>query len=262
MECSITKGLDALAAVGADRHPRQRQVARPLLNSSIMNAEGAQLMCGRFTLATPTKQVVDLFSILESPELKPRFNIAPTQTIAVVGQKADGARGLTMMRWGLIPHWANDAKGFAPINARSETLLDKPMFREPFRRRRCLIPADGFYEWKKVGKTKKPSHFRRPDRKPFAFAGIWDRWGGPDGVVLSCCILTTNANELVKPFHDRMPVILPVTSFDHWLDAKSSAEDLVSLLQPAPEGELEAVAVVPLVNSVRNEGPELLEPAA
>src|ERR1700676_4923775 len=173
-------------------------------------------MCGRFFILASPGELADLFQLAGVPDLAPRYNIAPTQPVAVV-RAADQARELVRLRWGLIPSWSKDAK-MAQINARSEPAAGKPMFRTAFRKRRCLIPASGFYEWKATGgKKKQPFCIRLADDKPFAFAGLWDRWEGPDGPVESCCILTTDANELVRPIHDRMPVILDPRYFDQWL---------------------------------------------
>jgi putative SOS response-associated peptidase YedK len=164
------------------------------------------------------------------------------------------------MKWGLIPHWARDTGGPKPINAKSETVLDRAMFREPFRKRRCLIPATGFYEWQRVGKAKRPYHFRRRDGQPLALAGLWDRWDGPDGALLTCTILTTDANDLLRPVHDRMPVIIDPADVDLWLDPATDPAELLPLLRPYPADAMEAVAVSPLVNSTKNDGPECLTP--
>jgi putative SOS response-associated peptidase YedK len=191
----------------------------------------------------------------------PRFNIAPSQPVAVV-RLSEGGRELTPLRWGLITSWAKDAK-FAPINARAETAADKPTFRAAMSKRRCLVPADGFYEWLRQGKAKQPFCFRLLDDKPFAFAGVWDRWEGPSGPVETCCILTTEANELVRPAHDRMPVMLERTCFEQWLDpAKQDAEALAWMLRPYRAEVMRAYPVSPLVNSPKNDGARCLEPAA
>jgi putative SOS response-associated peptidase YedK len=163
---------------------------------------------------------------------------------------------------GLVPAWSRDARQ-APINARSETVADKPMFRHAFRKRRCLIPADGFYEWAVVGGRKQPFCFRPQDERPFAFAGLWERWEGPDGPVESCAILTTQANELVRPVHERMPVILPEHHWSAWLDAGlHNAAEVVPLLLPFPAEAMRAYPVGLMVNSPKNDGPGCLEPAA
>jgi putative SOS response-associated peptidase YedK len=223
-------------------------------------------MCGRFTLSTPAAAVASFFDLSDVPAcLAPRYNIAPTQAVAVVRYGA-GGRTLALVRWGLIPPWAKDAKiGNSLINARGETVAAKPAFRSAFRRRRCLLPADGFLEWAKAGPRKQPYHFRRPDAGPFALAGLWERWQPPGGAepVETCTVLTTAANELVAPFHDRMPVILAPADFARWLDpGYDRAEGLKPLLKPYPAEALVAVAVNPLVNSPKNDRPECLHPAA
>jgi putative SOS response-associated peptidase YedK len=219
-------------------------------------------MCGRFNLHANPRAVASLFGLPTVPELAPRYNVAPSQPVAVVGLKPGGqARGLALMKWGLVPRWAKSDDGSKPINARAETLLDRPTFRDSFRQRRCLIPASGFYEWQKAGSRKRPFHIRGRDGMPLAFAGLWDRWEGPDGPVLTCCIVTTAANELVKPLHDRMPVILGPDEFARWLDPAAPAEDLLALLRPCPAEVLEAMPVGTAVNSPKNDGPECLEPA-
>ncbi|MBI5758349.1 MAG: SOS response-associated peptidase, partial [Planctomycetales bacterium] len=172
-------------------------------------------MCGRFTLRTPADELSELFSatLRDGLLLSPRYNIAPSQLVACVRQPPEGQRELVTLRWGLVPSWAKDAKiGYSLINARSETVANKPAFRSPFRRRRCLIPADGFFEWQAVpgSKTKQPHYITLQGGQPFAFAGLWERWIGPDGNPLeSCSIITTEPNELMKTIHNRMPVILP-----------------------------------------------------
>lgn len=167
-------------------------------------------MCGRFTLRVPAAELVEIFRLLRRPDVQPRYNIAPTQPVAVV-RRIDRGRELSMLRWGLVPSWAKDPKiGARMINARAETVATKPAFRTALRRRRCLVPADGFYEWaKSAGGTKQPHYITRRDGRPFAFAGLWESWDGPDGSSIeSCTIVTTEANDLVGRIHDRMPVIL------------------------------------------------------
>ncbi len=191
-------------------------------------------------------------------ELAPRYNIAPTQPVAAIRQPGKG-RAITTLRWGLVPSWAADVSiGNSLINGRSETLLQKPAFRESFRQRRCLIPADGFYEWKKSGKARQPFHFGMKDESVFAFAGIWDRWKSPTGAPLeSCSILTTSANGLLDDMHDRMPVILPPRHYDLWLTATAAeAELLRELLVPYDAGLMRRYAVSSVVNKPQNEKPE------
>jgi putative SOS response-associated peptidase YedK len=183
-----------------------------------------------------------------------RFNIAPTQDIPVV-RYTDAGRELTLMRWGLIPSWSKGpTSGSLLINARSETAAEKPAFRSAFKTRRCLIPADGFYEWKKTGGKKQPYHFRLANGQPFAFAGLWEKWQA----IESCTILTTEANELAAQMHDRMPVILSPNDYAEWLDPQ--AKDSGMLLTPFPASEMSAIPVNPIVNNARNEGPECIEP--
>ena len=219
-------------------------------------------MCGRFFLLASPREVADLFGLADVPDIAPRYNIAPTQPVAVV-RLANADRELVRLRWGLIPPWSRDGKA-AQINARSETAADKPTFRTAFRKRRCLIPASGFFEWMQTGaKKKQPFCIRLADDKPFAFAGLWERWEGPDGPVDSCAILTTEANELVRPVHDRMPVILDRRHFGQWLDpAEQDAGALAPLLRPFAADRMHAYPVSTLVNSPRNDDARCLGPAA
>ena len=206
-------------------------------------------MCGRFTLRTPASVLVRQFALGTELQLPLRYNIAPTQQVPVV-RAVDGARQLAMMKWGLIPSWADDPKiGYSLINARSETAATKPSFRAAMKSRRCLIPADGFFEWQREGKKKLPIYLRRLDDKPFAFAGLWERWSRGAEPVESCTILTTSANALVRPFHDRMPVILSPNDYNAWLDPKTTdAATLSYLFEPCPVDELTAYPVNPVVN--------------
>jgi putative SOS response-associated peptidase YedK len=224
-------------------------------------------MCGRYTLSAPNAAVADLFELpdlREIPQLPLRFNVAPTQEAAVVRVPAPGApRQLDMLRWGLVPYWAEDLSiGNRMINARSESVAEKPSYRRSFRKQRCLVATDGFYEWKKVGKLKQPYHIRRKDRQPFAFAGLWERWKDPEGKPLETfTILTTGANDLIRPLHDRMPVILDRKDFALWLDpAVNDPERLQPLLVPAPGAEMETVPVSRTVNSPAYDGPDCLAP--
>jgi putative SOS response-associated peptidase YedK len=219
-------------------------------------------VCGRYTLSTPADLVAELFELDAAPELTPRYNIAPSQEAAVVRKGADGRR-LDFLRWGLIPFWAKDAAiGYRTINARSETAATKPAFRAAFRRRRCLVVADGFYEWAKRGEAKQPYHFRMAGGEPMAFAGLWESWNDPDGGPLeSFTILTTEANALVARAHPRMPVILPPGSYRSWLsDAVTEPEAVQPLLVPYPAGEMVGFAVDTRVNSPHNDSPECVEP--
>lgn len=223
-------------------------------------------MCGRYTLTSPSEDLALLFDIAEQlPLIPPRYNLAPTQEAAVVRVTAPGEpRRLDFLRWGLIPYWAKEASiGNRMINARSEGVAEKPAYKHSFKKKRCLIPTDGFYEWKKEGKAKQPFLIRRQDHKPFAFAGLWSTWRDPEkGVpVETFTILTTDANDFIRPLHDRMPVILQKEDFDLWLDPRiEDAERLQALLHPAPNDILETFPVSKLVNSPANELPNCIEP--
>jgi putative SOS response-associated peptidase YedK len=220
-------------------------------------------MCGRFTLRTSANLVAETFGLFEGlGELPPRYNIAPTQTVLAI-RRTDASPAFCRLRWGLVPFWADDLKiGNRLLNARADSVADKPAFRAAFVRRRCLIPADGFYEWTAVGKRKQPFHFQMRGGQPFAFAGLWERWGKDESAVESCTIITTDANGTVRPIHDRMPVILPARDHARWLDpAVADKSVLLEMLRPYPESEMTARAVSERVNSPKNEGPECLEPA-
>jgi len=221
-------------------------------------------MCGRFTLAVAPKTIAELFNLSEYPEvLQPRYNVAPTQPVAVVGLKPDGvSRGLRMIRWGLIPNWASDPKSVPnPFNARAEGIRDKPMFADVIAGSRCLIPATGFYEWATVGRKKTPRYFRLRSGEPFAFAGLYDVWRGDGKPLFSTCLITTTPNERVRPVHDRMPVMLARDDFGRWLDRDADVNDVLALLRPFPAAAMEAVRVGPLVSKATNDGPACIEPA-
>jgi putative SOS response-associated peptidase YedK len=215
-------------------------------------------MCGRFTLRTPLHVLMRQFNLSSQTEwqLPLRYNIAPTQDIAVIVE-TDSVRTLEPMRWGLIPSWSKDPKPGPPLfNARSETAAEKPAFRSAMRHRRCLIPADGFYEWKNEGKQKLPFYIRRPDEQPFAFAGLWEQWHD----LRSCTILTTTANELMKPLHDRMPVILSANDYSVWLDRDAQEPSQLNyLFEPVPSHELIAYLVNTVVNNARYDTPECVK---
>jgi putative SOS response-associated peptidase YedK len=221
-------------------------------------------MCGRFTLTDPNQDLVEQFHLPEIPDLKPQYNIAPTQPVAAVRLAAESAaREMVLFYWGLIPFWAQDpSMGARLINARSETAAEKPAFRAAFRRRRCLVVADGFYEWQKQNGGKQPFYIRLRDGRPFAFAGLWEHWQGQDGSVIeSCTLLTTEPNELMRPLHNRMPVILHPKDYDLWLDrAVEDARLLQPLLRSYPSMEMEAYAVSRWVNSPQNDDPRCIEP--
>lgn len=222
-------------------------------------------MCGRFTLTIDPADLQDAFYWVDfsNIDFSPRYNIAPTQPVAVVPNT--GENKLDFFLWGLIPSWARDPKiGSRLINARSETLAEKPSFRAAYRRRRCLILADGFYEWQKVtgSKTKIPTYIRLKSGAPFAFAGLWEDWHSPDGSqILSCTIITTRPNEVLKPIHSRMPVILPPAAYELWLDpAEKTSGQLQHLLRPYPSEGIEAYPVSRLVNNPRNDSPGCVLP--
>jgi putative SOS response-associated peptidase YedK len=214
-------------------------------------------MCGRFTLTVSPEQLAETFAWLEIPTgIAPRYNIAPSQPVAVVAN--DGQNRLDFFTWGLIPSWAKDpSMGSRMINARAETLVEKPAFRAAFRRRRCLILADGFFEWKQEPgrKSKTPMYIRLKSGRPFAFAGLWENWNAPDGShILSSTIITTAPNALVQSIHNRMPVILPSAAYPLWLATEElPTANLQALLQPYPADEMEAYPVSTLVNNPANE---------
>ena len=220
-------------------------------------------MCGRFSLTADLGELARRFEFEGNwSELEPNYNVAPTQDVlAVVGSENNRRGGF--MRWGLIPQWARSASiGSRMINARAETVAQKPAFRSAFRRRRCLIPADGFYEWQGVGKAKRPMRIEMESGEPFAFAGLWAVWKDPEGnAVPSCTIITTEANELLRPIHPRMPVILPREMEDFWLDRDvNDAAALSDVLMPYPSDLMKTYQVSTLVNSARNNSPEILTP--
>lgn len=220
-------------------------------------------MCGRFRIARK-KEILeaefDADSALDDLDWVPRYNVAPGQELVVVRQdKAEPVRCFSRMRWGLIPSWTRDsAIGYKMINARAETVATAPAFREPFRSQRCLIPADGFYEWERAGKEKIPFCFTLTDESVFAFAGIWDRWKGSQGPwIETCSILTTKPNRLVQNIHDRMPVILSRDIYDLWLDPGfTDVDELQSLLKPYPADAMRRYRVSQRVNQVKNDDPE------
>jgi len=220
-------------------------------------------MCGRYVIISSPAAIRAMFGYPEQPNFPPRYNVAPTQPIPVV-RLHEGKRQFVLMRWGLIPSWVKDPKGFSLlINARAESVIDKPAFRNAMRRRRCLIPADGFYEWKDLAGRKQPYFIRlhNPDG-PFAFAGLWETWTGPNGEELdTAAIVTTNANRTLAAIHSRMPVILPPDACNLWLNsAQVDATTAAALLVPARDGLLEAYEISPAVNRVANDSAELIMP--
>ncbi len=230
-------------------------------------------MCGRYTLQATHEELAKQFSadIEDGSLFKPRYNIAPSQSVAVVRLKPDTTkRELVQLRWGLIPSWAKDPKiAYSTINAKAETVAVKPAFRSAFRKRRCLIPASGFYEWQQQGKQKQPMYIRLRDHHPFAFAGLWEHWDPKDGEPIeSCTIVTTEANEFMQRIHHRMPVILTPEDYEVWLDpVVQQLEGLQYLLRPSPDllrrysaVEMEAYPVSKMVNNPRNDLIQCVEP--
>lgn len=212
-------------------------------------------MCGRFTLRRPEKIKIERVSALDFEGTGPRYNVAPSQNILGVIQANDERHAL-QFQWGLIPSWSREPKGF--INARAETVAEKPSFRDSFRRRRCLIPADGFYEWRREGRAKQPFYFQMKDESVFAFAGLWDTWGDDGDKVASCAIITTTPNELVGSVHDRMPVILRPSDFDTWLGDEADADELRELLAPFPAEYMQGYPVGLGVNNPGVDDPRLI----
>jgi putative SOS response-associated peptidase YedK len=219
-------------------------------------------MCGRFTLSLSTEALAEFFGVEEVPNLDARFNIAPTQNVvAVLEDQHSAHRYIHHLRWGLIPAWAKDANmGAKLINARAETVAQKPAFRSAFKHRRCLIVADGFYEWQKQGSKKQPFYFRLQNGEPFAFAGLWEKWRNSAGEEIdSCTILTTSANELMQPIHDRMPVILSPEEYNLWLDQQvQTPEPLQPLLRPYPASTMTSYPVSTWVNNARHDDPKCI----
>ena len=218
-------------------------------------------MCGRYTTIS-IQAIAEQFG-LPLPDLRPSYNIGPERPILVVRRaEGSGQREIASLRWGLIPWWTRDAAMLSPlINARAETAAWRPAFRDSFRQRRCLIPADGFYEWKGEAGRKQPYFVQMRDGRLFAFAGLWDRWEPPDGdAIESCTILTTNANDLVRPLHDRMPVIVRPEDYELWLEPGTPMAEVKEILRPYPVEEMRAYPVSRDVNSMANDRPELIRP--
>jgi putative SOS response-associated peptidase YedK len=222
-------------------------------------------MCGRFTLRASPSVIAEQFAVFEVPPFTARFNIAPSQPVPVIRlapAEAEPRRELAWLRWGLIPGWAQDASiGSRLINARAESAASKPAFRTAFRRRRCLVAADGFYEWQAGGGKKQPYFIHFRDDRPFAFAGLWEAWEGPQHSVLeTCTLLTTESNDLLRPIHDRMPVILPPETYHSWLDpAVEDPCQLTPLMVPYSSDPMDAYPVSGLVNSPAHEAPQCIE---
>jgi putative SOS response-associated peptidase YedK len=220
-------------------------------------------MCGRYTLRARPAAVAEEFDLPEVPGLRPRFNIAPDQPVAVVRfDPEEGARRLDFLTWGLVPSWADDLRiGDRMVNARAETVTVRLSFRHPFRYRRCLMAADGFYEWQRQDGWKRPYFVHMRDDRPFGFAGLWEHWDKPEEPVYSCTLLTTHANEILAPIHDRMPVIIPRERYALWLDPNTHDPDrLEPLLVPFPADRMEAYSVSRLVNDPDNDVPGCMRP--
>lgn len=223
-------------------------------------------MCGRFRLTTPGEEIAAALDLPEARSIDPRYNIAPSQPVEIVRVAASGRRTMIPVLWGLIPAWSAGPGSMAGmINARAETLFSKPSFRSAARRRRCLIPADGFYEWARDKSGRQPYLFQMTGGSLFAFAGIWETWLGPNGEEIdSCAIVTTSANELVRPIHDRMPVILVPGDYALWLDPSVGEREttrIAALLGPPNAGLMTSIAVSRQINSPHNEGPDAARPA-
>jgi putative SOS response-associated peptidase YedK len=219
-------------------------------------------MCGRYVITSPPAVIRALFGYPEQPNFPPRYNVAPTQPVPIV-RLNEGKRQFALVRWGFIPGWLKDPKSVSLlINARAESAPDKPAFRNAMRRRRCLVPADGFYEWREAGGRKQAYFVRRKDGGPFAFAGLWETWTGPNGEELdTAAIVTTLANRTLSFIHGRMPVMLPPEAFELWLDcAKVDAATAAALLMPARDDLVEAYQVSPAVNRVANDSAALIAP--
>jgi len=218
-------------------------------------------MCGRYAVTSAPEAIRALFGYPEQPNFPPRYNVAPTQPIAIV-RLVDGERRFALVRWGLLPSWVKDPKNFSLlINARGESLTDKPAFSAAVKRRRCLVPSDGFYEWKASRTGKQPYFVRTKSGGPIAFAGLWETWMGPNGEELeTAAIVTTRANRTLGEIHDRMPVIVPAEAFNLWLDcANVDVETALTVVVPAPDAVLEAYEVSTAVNRTANDNPVLVE---
>jgi putative SOS response-associated peptidase YedK len=226
-------------------------------------------MCGRYTLRTPLSVLARQFEFGLSaplPDFGPLFNIAPTTDVAAVRTSESGTRELAFLHWGLIPSWAKDSKlAYSTINARADSVATKPAFRAAFKKRRCLVLSDGYYEWLRQGKTKLPYLYEVDGGQPFALAGVWESWRGPEGgagpPLESCSLITTEANALAGEIHDRMPVILDQADYDRWLNPQiHDPVELQPLLAPFPAERMTARPVSTFVNNVRNQGPKCVEP--
>jgi putative SOS response-associated peptidase YedK len=218
-------------------------------------------MCGRFVFRNPYQELPELFGLDPPPDLRPRYNVAPSQAHPVAHRPDGGRLALAPMKWGFVPRWATEPS-VRPINAMAETVASKPLFRVSFKARRCLVPADGYYEWQGPAGRKRATLYQLRGGHPFAFAGLWDRFTPPDGdPVETFAVVTCPANELAAEVHDRMPVLLTAEAFGPWLDPRTPPSDLSPLLAPFPAALMDAVRVGPAVNSPKNDGAECVEPA-
>lgn len=217
-------------------------------------------MCGRFVLKAPPAELASYFDLNECADFGPRYNIPPGTDIPVIRQSPEGQRVLHLLRWGLVPHWAKDPGIGAKLNnARGETVAEKPSFRDAFKRRRCLVPASGFYEWKTEGKLKQPYFISLKSGEPMAMGGLWESWKAPDGSVLrTVCVITTGPNAVMEPIHDRMPVIIPRENWQAWLSAP--ADEISQLIHPYQAGEMQAWPVSRRVSKTQDDDPGLIEP--
>lgn len=220
-------------------------------------------MCGRFAFYSPREAVLAVFGVELPFDVEPRYNVAPTQAVAAIRAGAGGDPEGVRLRWGLVPFWAKDPSiGNRMINARAETLAEKPAFRNAWRKRRCLVLANGFYEWRRDAGGKTPYYAAPADGRPIAFAGLWERWDKGDEPLETCTIITTAANRALRDIHDRMPVILPPDALRVWVDAAQPMEVIEALLRPAPDELLRPHEVSRAVNSPAHDGPELIGPRA
>lgn len=224
-------------------------------------------MCGRFALISDTEALAEQFGVSPAsaaalPPAVARYNIAPTQPVLAIRHNADQQPEFTFFRWGLIPSWAKDVSiGNRMINARAETVTEKPSFRTAFKRRRCLIPADGFYEWQRTNGSKQPMYIHAADERPFALAGLWEVWRSPDGdAIQSCTILTTSPNDFMAPIHNRMPVIIEPEDYEMWLDPGPQPDQAQHLLRPYPAEKMAAYPVSTIVNNPRHDAPDCIAP--
>jgi putative SOS response-associated peptidase YedK len=221
-------------------------------------------MCGRFTLHTPESRLREAFNLEQSEPLGliPRYNIAPSQPVPII-RDTDTSREMVMAKWGLIPHWSKESKTrYSTINARIESVAEKPAYRTPFKRKRCLIPADGFYEWKVVDGHKVPHYIRMRDGDVFAFAGLWDRWEGGGESLESCSIIVIPANDVMKPLHERMPAIIATAHQDRWLDPRvTDKTGIMGYLNSSPSDQLVTYPISPWVNSPRHDDERCIEPS-